>query len=290
MSIAANATCLQCHLARTLKIVQPLGTDEQTTAFAKELMKLYIRLPEGAPSPWMGPYVEDLLRAKYGLSDDRYRQEKLDSNRFVMERLEWIRGLIHSAADPLFAGLQMAVLGNYLDFAALQGNVHMETLEQLIRGGLDMELDKDCYRALQQDLEAGRKLLYLTDNAGEIVFDRLFLEEIAARYPHLEILVCVRGDTVYNDATRKDAADVGITFPVIDNCSRHAGTIIEALGEEARKALDEADVVIAKGMGNTETMYGCGYNVYYAFLVKCQRFVNRFGKPMFTPMIVKERE
>ena len=61
------------------------------------------------------------------------------------------------------------------------------------------------------------------------------------------------------------------------------------LGQEAKQALETADVIFAKGMANTETMYGCGYNVYYAFLIKCQRFMDRFGKPMFTPMLVKER-
>ena len=62
------------------------------------------------------------------------------------------------------------------------------------------------------------------------------------------------------------------------------------LGQEAKQALEAADVIFAKGMANTETMLGCGFNVYYAFLIKCQRFVDRFGKPMFTPMLVREQK
>jgi len=115
------------------------------------------------------------------------------------------------------------------------------------------------------------------------------IEEIAKRWPHLEILFCVRGDVTLNDATRADAAAVGIPFPVIDNGNRVPGTQIDMLSDEAREALNTADVILAKGMANCETMYGCGYNVYYAFLVKCQRFVDRFCKPMLTPMLVKER-
>ena len=83
---------------------------------------------------------------------------------------------------------------------------------------------------------------------------------------------------------------MGIPFPVIDNGNRVAGTQLDMLSEEAAAALSDADVILAKGMANAETMLGCGYNVYYAFLVKCQRFVTRFGKPMFTPMLVKEQE
>jgi uncharacterized protein with ATP-grasp and redox domains len=139
-------------------------------------------------------------------------------------------------------------------------------------------------------LEKGKNLLYLTDNAGEIGFDRIFAEEIAKKYPHLSIVFCVRGDIAQNDATREDAAAVGIPFPVIDNGNRVPGTQIDQLSDEAMQALETADVILAKGMANCETMHGCGYNVYYAFLVKCQRFVDRFGKPMFTPMLVKEKK
>ena len=105
----------------------------------------------------------------------------------------------------------------------------------------------------------------------------------------MEILFCVRGDIAGNDATREDAAAVELPFPVIDSGDRTAGTLIPKLGQEAKQALEEADVIIAKGMANTETMLGCGYNVYYAFLVKCQRFVNVFQKPMFTPVLTSER-
>ena len=83
---------------------------------------------------------------------------------------------------------------------------------------------------------------------------------------------------------------MGIPFPVIDNGNRVPGTQIDLLSGEAKQALDTADVILAKGMANCETMHGCGYNVYYAFLVKCQRFVTLFNKPMLTPMLVKERK
>ena len=151
-----------------------------------------------------------------------------------------------------------------------------------------IRLDKDVFGQFCRELEAGKNLLYLTDNAGEIGFDRVFGEAIAAKYPHLQITFCVRGDIAQNDATAADAEAVGIPFPVIGNGNRIPGTQIDQLSEEAKAALDGADVILAKGMANCETRLGCGYNVYYAFLVKCQRFVSRFGKPMMTPMLVAE--
>ena len=289
MSFAIDTQCLLCHLRRNLETVKPLGTEEQAMAFAKDLMRLYLDAPEGVSSPWFNPAVADLMLQHYGLPLDRMKEEKELSNKFVLERLDLIRQKVENAPDPVFAGLQFAILGNYLDFAALQGQVSFEKLEQMLDRAFDLELDQEVYVNFCAELEAGKKLLYLTDNAGEIGFDRIFAEEIAKRYPHLEITFCVRGDIILNDATRADAAEVGIPFPIIDNGNRIPGTQIDMLSQEARAALDNADVILAKGMANCETMFGCGYNVYYAFLVKCQRFVDRFQKPMLTPMLVKER-
>ncbi|MGM9549133.1 MAG: damage-control phosphatase ARMT1 family protein [Faecousia sp.] len=290
MSIPIDTHCLQCLLRRNIDLARSLGTEEQAMAFARRLMRLYLDAPEGVSSPWFGPQTSDLLYEMYGLPIDRFRQEKLDSNRFVLERLPQIREKVACAADPVLAGLQFAILGNYLDFSALQGQVSFEKLEEMLDEALEMELDGQAYGDFCHDLEHGKRLLYLTDNAGEIGFDRVFAEEISRRYPRLEITFCVRGSVTQNDATRADAAAVGIPFPVIDNGNRVAGTQLDLLSPEAAKAVSEADVILAKGMANAETMFGCGYNVYYAFLVKCQRFVNRFGKPMFTPLLVKERQ
>lgn len=288
MSIAVDTHCLQCYLRRNLDLVRPLGTEEKAMEFAKRLMQHYIDAPAGVSSPWFSPKVADLLHEMYGLPIDRFKEEKLASNRFVLERLDQIRQKVESAPDPVFAGLQFAILGNYLDFGALQGQVSFEKLEDMLDKALDMELSTENYDALCRDLEAGKTLLYLTDNAGEIGFDRIFAEEIAKKYPHLAITFCVRGDIANNDATREDAAAVGIPFPVIDNGNRIAGTQMDQLSREAETAIKTADVIIAKGMANTETMFGCGYNVYYAFLIKCQRFVTDFGHPMFTPMLVRD--
>ncbi len=288
MSIAMNSQCLECNLKRNLALARSLGTEEQAMAFAKALMQLHLNAPENAPSPYLGPQIADLLHEMYGLPIDRYHQEKIDSNRFFLDREEQIREKVESAPDPVYAGLQFAILGNYLDFSALQGNVSFDTLEDMLSKALEMELDRDCYSRFLKDLETGKTLLYLTDNAGEIGFDKIFAQQIQKRFPHLEITFCVRGAICQNDATRADAQEVGLPFPLMDNGSRIAGNMPEHVSPEARAAMERADVVLAKGMGNVETMYGCPYHVYYAFLVKCQHFIDIFKKPLFTPMFVEE--
>jgi len=290
MSLKLNTECILCHLRRNLETASKLGDEQTAMAFAKELMQQYLEAPEDASSPTLGPGANALFQKYYGLEHDRFRKEKEESNRFVMARLDEIRSRVEQAKDPLYAALQFAILGNYIDFSALQGKVSFDQLDELLDKAQELEVDMDNFNSLQQELSAGKTLLYLTDNAGEICFDRILGEQIFKKYPHLQITYCVRGGPAHNDATREDAVLAGIPFPVIDNGNTVGGTELRLLSQEAKDALENSDVVIAKGQGNIETMYGCGYNVYYAFLIKCSRFVNVFGKPLLTPMLVKERK
>lgn len=287
MAIPINSGCIACHLNRYIKTAQALGDEKAATAFTKALLRLYADAPEGVSGPWFSDKVAALLEEYCGLSPHRYRREKEQSNRFALERVSSIKARVAASAEPIYAGLQIAILGNYLDFSALQGEVSFDALEEMLTQAEEMKLDRDCYRALLSDLEKGKKLLYLTDNAGEIVFDRVLAEEIQRKFPHLEIIFCVRGGPAVNDATREDAALAEIPFRVIDNGTCIAGTIPEQVGQEARQELAAADVILAKGQGNCETLYGCELNIYYAFLVKCSRFVQEFNLPKFTPVLTK---
>lgn len=288
MSLPMTAECLLCHFDRNMKKAIALGDEAKALAFAKELMGVYQKAPEDVSSPWFNPIVSEMFSRYFGLEEDQYLEEKEMSNRFVMDRFDAILHIAETAADPVLAGLQLAILGNYMDFSALQDQVSFEKLEEMLRDALNMQLDMEVYEALRADLQKGRKLLYLTDNAGEIGMDRIFAQQIHKAYPQLEITFCVRGGLTVNDATREDAAFVGIPFPVIDNGNLVSGTQLDMLSPEAKEAMDTADVIISKGMANTETLYGSGYPIYYAFLVKCVRFVQQFGKPLLTPMLVRE--
>ncbi len=289
MAHQLTTKCLECHFSKTMDTARSLGDEKTAMAFAKALLQMYIDIPENVSSAHFGPATTELLQKYYGLDPDRFREEKIQSNQFVLDRFDQIQARVQTQADPVFAGLQFAILGNYLDFSALQGKVSFEKLEEMLDSALEMELDMACYENLCRDLEKGKKLLYLTDNAGEIVFDRIWGQEIQKKYPQLEITFCVRGGIAANDATREDAAVAGIPFKLIDSGSCIGGTELDAIGPEALEAFESADVIIAKGMGNTETLWNCGYNVYYAFLVKCEMFMRTFEKPMFTPLLVKDR-
>ena len=290
MGISMNSTCLTCRVKRIINTLRPFSTEAQTTEFLKTWMRQAAEYPQEIDSTRCGYYTDRLVQSVYGIRPaDLLKQERADSNRFVLERLEQIRSRVAGSPDPVYAALQYAVLGNYLDFAALQGKVSFQELEDMLDQVKDIRLDKGVVGEFASDLEKGKKLLILTDNAGEIGFDRVLAEVLKEKYPHLEIVFCVRGEPVANDATWEDAAAVGITFPVIDSGNAVGGTAVELLSDEARSAMETADVILAKGMGNTESLFGCGYNVYYAFLVKCQRFVEFFNAPMMQAMFVRDK-
>jgi len=283
-----NSLCVMCRLRKDLDTARSVGDEATATQFAKAHMQMFLDMPEGVDSAYFGARLEELFQKYYGLDSDRHRPEREQSNRFILERMELLRSRAKATEDPVYAGLQLSTLGNYIDFSALRGEVDFRVLDEMLDKGLEMELDRAAYARFCKDLEEKKKLLILTDNAGEIGFDRLLAELLKEKYPHLEITFCVRGGPISNDATREDAEAVGITFPVIDSGCAIGGTVIRCLGDEAKQALEDADVILAKGMGNTESMFGCGYNVYYAFLIKCDRFIQYFGKPKLTPMFVHD--
>ncbi len=285
-----NSDCIQCLLRRHIATANALGTEEQVTAFVKDLMRLLADSPADASAPWFTPDITALFTKHFGLPEDRFAEEKKLSNQYALTRMDRIREQVSGAPDPLYAGLQAAILGNYLDFSALQGEVSFEKLDQML-GLLDsLQVDRAVFEQLRADLNRGGELLYLTDNAGEIGFDRVFLEEIHRNFPDLVITVCVRGGPAQNDATAEDAEAVGMPFPVIGNGTRIPGTVLELASPELKAALGRCTVVIAKGQANVETLLDTehGLNIYYAFLVKCVRFIQRFGKEKLTPMLLHD--
>lgn len=288
MSIYMNNLCAECFYKRWFKTIRAFGTEQQQTEITKQIMNLFSQRETPVTSAELGMLTDKAVREYFGLEKDRLKEEKDLSNRFVLQRLDDIVKRVESQKDPVFAALQFAVLGNYLDFSALAGKVSFEDLDKMLDSALEMDLSEDTYRQFREDLQKGKTLLYITDNAGEIVLDRVLAQQLKKAYPHLEITFLVRGGPMSNDATREDAAAAGIEFPIIDSGVAMGGILEELISQDAKKALETADVIIGKGMGNTESMLGCGRNVYYAFLVKCARFEQVFNKPLMTPMFVRE--
>ena len=166
------------------------------------------------------------------------------------------------------------------------------TLLELLRDAKGEVLEEDTFRRLRRDLREATEVVYLADNCGEIVADKLLIKILGEQYPKIHITVIVREIPVLKEAVRKDAEDVGLTdmVKVIGNGNGVAGTQLRLLGREALDAVNAADVIISKGQGNFETIHGCGLNIYYLFLCKCEWFTKRFGMERLKGVFVNEAD
>ena len=290
MSIPMNSHCVDCLLKKHNTTARSLGDDDQAYRLSKGVMQMILDAAPEDSSAVIASRINPLYVEIFGQPEDRYREEKETSNRFVLERLDSVRKIVNESPDPVLTALQYAILGNYIDFSALWKDISFDTLEKMLDNPEKFSFDQTFYPQFCRDMENAKRLLLITDNAGELGFDWVLAEALQKKYPDVEITFCVRGCPVHNDATREDYAFMNIPFPVIDNGSDIGGTELSCIGQEARDAMENADVIIAKGMGNTETLYGCGYPVYYAFLVKCKRFQQVFQAEFMAPMFVKDQK
>lgn len=235
-------------------------------------------------------YLFNKVHMKYFGREADYSDIKRQYNDLVLGMEEGLRREIASSDDPLAKSLMMARTGNYIDFGAMN-SVDMDEFLSLF-GNTDMRPDDaETYRSFLSECEKAETFLLICDNCGEIVLDKLMLEQLRARFPKLSIRAMVRGGSVLNDATAEDAVYAGLdsVAELITNGEAVAGTIYEMLSDEARRVLDSSDVILAKGQGNYESMSGQGRHVFYEFLCKCELFTTRFSVPRLTGIFIEEK-
>ena len=283
--------CIECMLRRETENARRFGDMETGNRYIREVLQAIAQSPRGVSAPYMESVFAPMLDRYYHVGEDRFREIKRESNRWMLERLPGIRTRVLQADDPIRAALLYARCANYIDFSALGGRVNEQELDALLDAAPEAPLDETEYRHFREDLAAAKRFLLVADNAGEIVCDKLLCELLRAHDPALEVSVAVRGGPAMNDALREDAEQVGFAElgRIVDSGCRISGTELPYVGEAMRQALDEADVILAKGMGNFESMFGCGKNVYYLFLCKCERFVKMFGAKPMQGMLLHER-
>ena len=244
---------------------------------------------EDDTSPYMVYLFNKVHEEFFGAGAD-YTQVKKTYNDLVRGMEENLRAEIENAADPIAKALVMARIGNYIDFGAMN-HVDTETFLGLFRDTELREDEKKTYESFLQACARAESFLLLCDNCGEIVLDKLLLEQLSLRFPQLKFYAMVRGGNILNDVTEEDAKYVGLdqAAEIVSNGAPVGGTIYSLLPEKARSVLDGADVILSKGQGNYESLSGRGYHVFYALLCKCDLFTSRFDVPRLTGIFVEEK-
>ncbi len=284
----ANSMCISCLIEKQEKLIRQYQDEDKKSEYMHRLLELLYRYGQTKSAPWLAEQIDQLFEEFWGNMKD-YTLLKQQYNQLLLDKEAEIEQRIRESGDCIKECIKYVCAANYIDFSAVE-YVNEQTCENLLEKAGNQTISEEEYLNFLNDLEAADKLVYLTDNCGEIVLDKLFISFIRERYPKLQITVIVRGKNVINDATLVDAKEVGLTdlVPCIGNGNGAPGTVLDRLSEEANQVLADADIVISKGQGNFEGLLGESRNPYYLFLCKCELFVRRFGLNQYEPVFVKE--
>ncbi len=259
--------CLPCFLQQTIKAAE-LSTPDP--ALQKRILdEIAALLPsldlEKTPPENSIPVYQTIARLS-GCADP-FRDLKKKSNRFARNLVANARKAIAASGDPLHTALLFSIAGNIIDYGSQQDFDAAAALEKC----LDTPLAINDYEALAAELSTSKLLLYLGDNAGEIVFDSLVVETLKELYPTLEIIFVVKERPIINDALMDDAEECGLTAScrVISNGTGCPGTPLADCTAEFRELFAEADLIISKGQGNFETLSQTPAPIYFLLTVKC---------------------
>jgi damage-control phosphatase, subfamily I len=268
--------CVPCFARQALDaVVEAVPDPARREPVLRRLMREIADGDWSGSPPAMAQRLHRAIRRELG-QPDPYRAIKDRMNETARQLVPAMRARIAAHPDPREAAVRVAIGGNLLDvgaktqIAAEDLPAHLETIwTQPLCGDLE---------GLFQAAERAHSILYLADNAGEIFFDRLLIEQLPAE----KITVFMRGSPVLNDATAVDAEAAGLPeiVPVLDNGSDAPGTILEDCSRDFRDWFDRADLIIAKGQGNYETLSDVDRNIFFLFTVKCQLVANRVGEPV----------
>ena len=283
-----NSECIKCLLGKYLKNI-PDNIDEETKI--QYMQKVLSIISEADKSMSAPEFTEKILTVQKELlgSITDYSAIKSHFNSLVMSIEGEIEDKINASTDKFKTALMYAMTGNFIDFGAME-SVDEASLFETLDNAENIEISKTEVENLRQEIINAKNLVYLTDNCGEIVLDKLFIKIIKDLNPKIRVDVIVRGQAVLNDCTIEDAMEIDMysVADVISNGTAIAGTCLNRISIEAKNLIDTADIIISKGQGNFETLHHCGKNIYYLFLCKCKMFAERFDVKRFSGIIIND--
>jgi len=248
-------------------------SNEQKNCFTKEMISLYTDKGDNTNSPEFARELHNLFKS-YTQNPDPYKTAKKENNDQAMQMVPELKKRIAESVDPFNTALRLAIAGNIIDFAANDDFNLQATIEKV----LTSEFATDHSAELKKRLEKAEKVLYLGDNAGEIVFDKLFIETM--HHPNLTYVV--RGAPVINDVTLEDAEYTGMNKAarVISNEYDAPSTIVNKSGKLFQHNFNEADLIISKGQGNLEGLISSDDNrIFFLLMVKCNVMAELLNVP-----------
>ncbi len=272
--------CYPCFVRQTYNTLKLVTQDEGTQArVLKEVLEKLARYEGEDPPPKVSRIVYETISEMTGVADP-YEEKKLECNRMAMELYPRLKEMVRRADDPLFMAIKVAIVGNIMDFGVGR-SFELESLEVVER----LDLVVSHYAALRHELSEAAGVLYIGDNAGEVVFDRVLMEELDG----MELTFAVRSGPIINDVTVKDAVEAGINrvARILDSGCWAPGTLLEEASPEFRELFEEADVVISKGQGNFETLEDAHREIFFLLRAKCDVVAQLLGVTVGSTLLIK---
>lgn len=281
--------CISCIVAQVLNVTGMLGfnEDDKETAMRETLAYLSRADYEGCTPESMAELWSILL--KNSDNRDPYAEIKSRCNTEALKMEQSAREAIRSSVDPFLMALKYTIAGNLIDYG-LEHPVTVDEQNRQIDSVVKTPFAIDDSDALRSALKTAKNVLYLCDNAGEIVFDKLMIETLKREFPQIEPVCAVKGSPVLNDATMTDALMVGLDSAarIIDNGDGAPGTVLHRTSESFRSGFSSADVVISKGQGNFESLSGSKKrNLFYLFMAKCDSICKIVNTPKLSIICLK---
>ena len=265
--------CIPCFVRQSLDSVRMTTTDEAIhERLLREVLRSLAEMDMRQSPPAMAKRIHRIIREMTGQADP-YHDAKERFNRLAMDIYPELAARVERSANPLETAVRLAIAGNVIDMG-VNHNLSDEHVHEGIDHALDAPFEADMAAFGEATSNAG-DILYLADNAGEIVFDRLLIKQLSPE----KVTVAVKGSPIINDATMEDAEATGLTelVKVIDNGSDAPGTILEDCSDAFCRRFDEADLVIAKGQGNYETLSEAGRDIFFILKAKCPVIARDIG-------------
>ena len=281
--------CKSCLYGSQMKKVESTQTDaEKLRCFRDGVNALCENPPSDYCAPLLMRDIAGLHRNIFGTGID-YTREKSLFNRALLCLEDKLYAEVMASPDPVCSALKFAMSANYIDFARIS-DLNEGAVNYVVSAAADVQPDKSVLDQLKCKLEISEKLCFLHDNCGEIVLDKILIRVIKELYPAIRVISVVRGKPIINDVTQDDAREVGLQeyAEVIGNGTNVPGTYLKEVSPRVRRELKECGVVLSKGLGNLETLYGEGYNIFYAFNCKCAHIARRFGAPLWSAVLVRD--
>jgi uncharacterized protein with ATP-grasp and redox domains len=275
--------CIPCFARQALEAARYVTDDAAIhERILRSVLHEIAEMDLSQPPPAIAQRVHRNLRGITGI-EDPYRAVKNRYNEMAIRMMPDLIAKMERSEDPLFFALRFAIAGNVIDLG-VKGGIG----ENEIRAALENTLNEPFHgdrEDFRKAVHRAKNILYLADNAGEIVFDRLLIGQILPK----PITLAVRGVPVLNDATRLDAEAVGLSdlVEIIDNGSDAPGTILEDCSCDFRSRFHAADLIIAKGQGNYETLSEAEADIYFLFKAKCPVLANHVGLPVGTLVAIR---